>query len=125
MKTEHACVICGKKRLVNLIHGKPENERCYSCAKLGKNNPNWKGGIAKSSGYVFIYLPDHPKARGKYVKRAILVLEEKLGRPIRDGYDSHHKNEIKDDDRPENLEEKEHGEHVSLHDNIRWSEEKL
>lgn len=40
-------------------------------------------------GYVFIYKPDHPKAlNGKYVKRSVLVLEAKLGRYLRDGYEN-------------------------------------
>ena len=121
MKIQHACVGCGKKRVVNLINGKPENERCYSCANSGENNPNWQGGVKKSSGYVFIYKPEHPKAVKNYVKRAIIVLEETLGRYLRDGYDAHHKNGIKDDDVPSNLEEKRHDKHASLHDNIRWA----
>ncbi len=47
-------------------------------------------------------------------KRAVVVLENKLGRPIRKGYDSHHINFNSVDDRPENLEEVEHGEHGRL-----------
>jgi len=38
-----------------------------------------------------------------YVKRARLVLEQKLGRYLLDGHETHHINGIKDDDRPENL----------------------
>ena len=71
--------------------------------------------IVDSDDYILIYQPSHPRAIGKYVKRAILVLEQKLGRPVRDGYDSHHKNEIKDDDSPKNLEEIEHGLHRKIH----------
>lgn len=48
---------------------------------------------------------------GKYVKRARLILEEQLGRYLLPGMDVHHRNEIKDDDRPENLEELSRGEH--------------
>jgi len=112
----HACEICGKERWVLCVNGRPRNLRCSSCAKLGKRNPSWKGGQTISDGYVYIRTLEHPRTdkRG-YVKRAILILEEKLGRAIRDGYDCHHINEIKDDDRPENLEEKEHGKHASYH----------
>lgn len=72
-------------------------------------------------GYVLIFKPEHPEAMANgYVKRARLVLEKKLGRPILPGMRSHHINEIKDDDRPENLQEisqpeyaRYHGQHAS------------
>jgi len=117
----HACIDCGKERLVQWTKGKPRNLRCYTCSNAGKNNPKWRGGQFIGDGYVRIYKPDHPAAVKNYVKRAILVLEEKLGRHLRDGYDSHHKNGIKDDDRPENLEEKEHGKHTTIHNKGRQS----
>jgi len=120
------CLDCGKE----IKYG---SKRCRSCSCKfnfsGKRNYNWHGGIRKHEGYVFILKHDHPRSgKSGYVKRAILVLEEKLGRPIRNGYDSHHINEIKDDDRPENLEERQYGEHRSLHkkkeNNPNWRGEK-
>ena len=50
----------------------------------------------------------------KYVKRAKIVLEQKLGRELRDGYVTHHVNGVKNDDRPENLDEMERSEHAQL-----------
>lgn len=123
-----ACADCGEQRWVALIHGSPRNSRCHSCANkiltggyFGGNNPNWKGGEYKDDGYVFVFRPEHPKAYGNgYIKRARLVLEGKLGRPILLNMDSHHINGIKDDDRPENLMEIAKSEHgrISKH-NIR------
>lgn len=49
------------------------------------------------------------------VKRARWVMEQYLGRPLMAGEEPHHKNEIKTDDRIENLELKEHGKHSSDH----------
>ena len=127
-----ACLDCGKERWVQSTAGKPINLKCVSCvlrkrhvtgttklkmseAQQGERHPRWKGGEYMNGGYIMILRPDHPRASYGYVRRAIIVLEEKLGRPIKDGCDCHHKNEIKDDDRPENLEEVPHGRHAALH----------
>jgi endogenous inhibitor of DNA gyrase (YacG/DUF329 family) len=86
--------------------GKKHNEE--SKQKMGKakernKNPNWKNGVVKSGGYIWILKPNHLKANGKYVKRASLVAEKHLGRLLTKQEVIHHINGIKDDDRPENL----------------------
>ncbi len=116
-----ACLDCYKERWVKLAKGTPSSPRCKSCASRltaksrdisGRNNPNWNSGKHMWRGYVLIYKPEHPCAwGGKYVKRARLILEEHLGRYLLPGMDVHHKNEIRDDDRAENLEELSRGEH--------------
>lgn len=112
----HACEGCGKERWVQLIGNKPERSLCNSCAKRGERNGHWNGGQHCHNGYIYILKPEHPNANSRgYIKRAILVLEQALGRYLLSGMDSHHKNEIRDDDRPENLEELTHGEHKGLH----------
>lgn len=115
-----ACLDCHKERWVRLDRV-PAHPRCHSCAaslimkgrdKYGRNNPNWKGGEKKSRGYVFVLKREHPQAYiTGYIKRARLILEAKLGRYLLPGMDVHHRNEVKDDDRPENLEELSRGEH--------------
>lgn len=119
----HACEICGKERWVCIRHNKPRNLRCIQCETRiapppmpREHNPRWKGGYFYHKGYVFILQPDHPKAtENGYVKRARLVLEEKLGRYLLPGMFPHHENEIKDDDSPGNLEEVTRSRHVRLH----------
>ena len=71
----------------------------------GKNNPNWKGGKILISGYVYIYSHIHPnKTKDGYVCEHRLVMEEFLNRYLTKKEIIHHKNEIKTDNRIENLE---------------------
>jgi hypothetical protein len=51
-------------------------------------------------------VPSHPKAKtaNGYILEHVLVMEELLGRYLVDGENVHHKNGVKDDNRPENLE---------------------
>ena len=81
----------------------PKKRKISGQKRSGENNCNWKGGIKKSGGYVWILNSSHLKACGSYVKRANLVMEKKIGRLLTKGESIHHINGIKDDDRPENL----------------------
>ena len=82
----------------------------------GKKHPMWEGGIKKFRGYVFIWKPEHPKADSNgYVKRSRLVAEKTLGRYLFRNEIPHHKNEIRDDDKPGNIEVIMNGKHKSLH----------
>lgn len=86
-KKGHPSIFKGKKRL-NIS---------------GKNHYNWKNGKRKCSGYIYLYKPNHPNAKINYVKRADLVMESKIGRYLKPNEITHHKNNIRNDDRPENL----------------------
>jgi HNH endonuclease len=49
--------------------------------------------------------PDHPRSgQGNYVFEHILVMEGILGRHLLTGESVHHRNGVRDDNRPENLE---------------------
>jgi hypothetical protein len=64
------------------------------------------GRVVASNGYVLIRVgKDHHLAdvRG-YAYEHRLVAERMLGRPLKPGEQVHHRNEVKHDNRPENLE---------------------
>ena len=83
----------------------------------GKNHPKWKGGIYQDpDGYVRIKKPKHPRADMQgYIRRSHLVAEKTLGRYLYAYEMTHHENEIRNDDRHENIKVTTRGEHMSLH----------
>lgn len=78
-------------------------------AHIGKQmaykHPNWKGGKNKRyDGYILVYCPNHPSIRSKkYVFEHRLVMEKHLGRYLTHKEVVHHINNIKNDNRIENL----------------------
>jgi transposase-like protein len=80
---------------------------------------SWNGGVTKNNGYVQVHMPDHPDADARgYVFQHRLVMERMVGRRLRPEERVHHKNHVKTDNRPENLElfagDLEHAEHHVL-----------
>lgn len=70
----------------------------------GENHPNWKGGVAKASGYIKILSPNHPFAdAGGYVFEHRLIMEEKIGRFLSSTEVVHHRDQVRDNNNIENL----------------------
>ena len=74
--------------------------------KRGAQSHCWRGGKhVVRGGYIEVYAPEHPLARGKkYVREHRLVMEKHLGRYLQPYEQVHHRNGVKNDNRLENLE---------------------
>ncbi len=104
---KHACPSCG--RLARRL-----STKCITCfnkqqPKQGEKNGNWRGGRTKyknPSGYVYVRTPGHPRGQRNngFVFEHIVVLEGILKRHLLPGETVHHRNGVRDDNRPENLE---------------------
>lgn len=66
----------------------------------GYHPANWKGGKIHAAGYMKVW----DKSRRAYVLEHRLVMEQVLGRGLLRSEFVHHRNGIKTDNRPENLE---------------------
>jgi len=84
----------------------------------GKDHPGWKGGrISRKNGYIYIKCHSHPsKVYRNYVAEHRLVMEKHIGRYLDPKEVVHHENEIRDDNRIENLKLfKNNREHMRYH----------
>ena len=97
-----------RRTISEALKGRTLSERfkiIRSLAWIGKNNPNWKGGIRiHNKGYILIHVPNHPwGGKRKQVMEHRLVMEEFLGRYLTKEERIHHINGRKADNRIENL----------------------
>jgi hypothetical protein len=90
------------------IGSRLKSNTCWECRPQQLEfNRNWKGGRTRHhAGYLMVRVPEHPRARcnNGYVFEHILVIERLLRRHLDPNESVHHRNGIRDDDRPVNLE---------------------
>ena len=129
-KVKRICLFCGKELEIRPCDikkglGKYCNKKCFGKSEKGKKftiehrknmsenhrtkhgfkSGHYKGGKYKNSqGYIMILIPTHPQANNQgYVREHRIILEKKIGRYLHRWEISHHKNRIKNDNKPENL----------------------
>ena len=70
---------------------------------LGKDHHSWKGGRFQHGDYIKVYKPDHPRARDGHIYEHVAKVEEAIGHILPPQAVVHHINEIRTDNRNENL----------------------
>lgn len=83
---------------------------------LGEMNPNYNGGkYIDDKGYVRVLDPEHPANIKGYIYEHRAVMEKYLKRLLKSWESVHHINEIKSDNRLENLYLCSQSEHSAIH----------
>ena len=85
-----------------------------------ETHPSWKGGrVVRVDGYIYIKIENHPNAHHGYVLEHRFIMEKLIGRLLNKNEIVHHVNEIKNDNRIENLKLMTKREHTMMHNKIR------
>jgi hypothetical protein len=93
----------GRKRgPLSIEHKKQISKRMKG--KKGPQSIGWKNGRYMEKGYVRIYGPSHPFCNNKgYILEHRLVIERQINRFLKPGEEGHHNNQVRNDNRAENL----------------------
>lgn len=91
--------------------GRFKDKNANLCSKCSGRKPDgtwkkklWKDRRTKVNEYIYVYNPKHPHAHANgYMGEHIIILEKKLGRKLKHDEVVHHINEIRNDNREENL----------------------
>lgn len=113
---------CGELVRIRLKYGRLVNFKLGHNSRHGnranENNGQWKGGrVINDHGYIEIRSVGHRRAHkpGYYVGEHVLVMEQHLNACLCDWTIVHHINEIKTDNRIENLQMMTASQHTAHH----------
>jgi HNH endonuclease len=81
-----------------IIWNKYFSQRCPKGKQVGT-----KDKVVAARGYIFLYMPDHPHARGLYVPEHAVIAETALGRILPGGAEVHHVDENRQNNANNNL----------------------
>ena len=97
---------CGNETLVSMSKLRDGSTASCGCLATEYRRSLKKGGRrVNTEGYVDLYHPVHPNAhQNGYVAEHVLIMSQRIGRPLFPGETVHHKNGDKQDNRIENLE---------------------
>jgi len=111
-----------KRKLSESKKGRPawNKGKSYKLPHLaGENNPLWKGHRRKrNDGYIESKADENSIYFVRNLEHRI-AMEKYLGRKLRPDEIVHHKNGIRDDNQPENLQLTTRKEHIKIHDKER------
>ena len=92
---------CGGLAPISKVNRKERNQKKGSPVRFIKNHhsklqpkgplsPSWKGGESIKNGCVYVYSPSNLRANKGCVKRALLVVESAIKKPLKTGAIIHH-----------------------------------
>lgn len=119
----NTCQVCSQEfkpkrkeqKLCSVVCRQSNNARGRLGQKTGPQSKQYTTRFDKD-GYLRMYAGKHPYANGrKEIQVHVMLMEVHIGRAITDLECVHHINEIKTDNRLENLELMSHAEHSRMH----------
>jgi len=122
-KIQKKCLTCKKAFEVSLYRKNTAKFCSMSCRSINIGKIRRKKAVPiLRHGYMYIRRPSYhrSKRQGGYAKIADLVLEQKIGRLLKENEIAHHIDECKTNDSPDNLLLMTKKQHDNYHLNKRW-----